>query len=109
MTKTKKKSSKYLDWLCTATCAPQLLQAKLFPNAKEVTETMACFEATTHLGPGYEWNNPDVTVFVVGDGHKPRTGATFACRTAWNVFSIDPLLAPLTYPFKRLTTYRAKV
>lgn len=92
-----------------AKCAPDLLANALFPNGKEVTETMACFEASNHLDSGYEWNNPNVTVFVVGDGHKPRTAATFACRTSWNTYSIDPLLAPKIYTIRRLSLIRRKI
>lgn len=104
-----KNKSKYLDWLVQSKCGADLLAAQLFPNAKEVTESVACFEATIHLNPGFEWNSPNVQCFVVGDGHKPRTAAVFACRTAWNVFSIDPVLAPRIYNIKRLNIFRKKI
>lgn len=67
------------------------------------------FEATRHLGPGFEWNNRDVVCFVVGDGHVPRTGATFAFRTGWRVFAVDPCLVPKIYDIQRLELRREKV
>jgi len=105
----KKNRSKYIDWLIRSKCGADLLAAGLFPNAKEVTESFACFEATMHLGEGFEWNNPEVVVFVVGDGHKPRTAATFACRTKWQAHSIDPVLTPRLYKFDRMYTHRKKI
>jgi hypothetical protein len=90
-------------------CGADLLGAGLFPNAKEVTESFACFDATTHLPDGFEWNRPEITVFVIGDGHKPRTAATFALRTKWTAFSIDPVLAPKSYTFQRLNCRRMKI
>lgn len=99
----------YINNFVQCKCAPDLLLANLFPNVKEITESWAMFEATNHLPVGYEWNNPDVTVVVVGDGHKPRTAAMFAHRTTWNAISIDPALVPHKYDFKRFTMYRDKV
>lgn len=99
--------SKYLDWLVTATCGPDLLKLGLFPNAKEVTETMACVEATKRLG--LNWSDASITVFVVGDGHRPRTAATFAHRTAWDAVSIDPALGTKFYDCKRLDIVPQKI
>jgi hypothetical protein len=64
---------------------------KLFPNAKELTESFGAFRAAVrHFR---DWmDDPCVTVACVGDGCRPRTGATFALRTRWNVISIDPAL-----------------
>lgn len=103
------KNSRYLDWLVTSKCGADMLENKLFPNAKEVTESFGCFNASKHLGDGWEWNRPDISVFVVGDGHRPRTAATFALRSNWNALSIDPLLVNKLYPFKRLELKRAKI
>lgn len=104
-----KRGSKYLDLFIQSTCAPDLLMHRLFPNSKEITESYAMFEATTHLPEGFEWNNSDVTVVVVGDGIRPRTAAMFAYRTKWNCVSIDPDMRPHCYDIQRLSVMRKKV
>ncbi len=105
----KKFHSAYLNSFVTSNCAPDLLINKLFPNAKEVTETWAMFEATRHLDPGYEWNNPNVVCYVVGDGVVPRTAAMFAFRTKWTCCSVDPALRPRKYDIQRLLLHRSKI
>ncbi len=105
----KKFHSAYINSFVTSLCAPDLLLNKLFPNGKEVTETWAMFEATRHLGPGYEWNNPNVLVYVIGDGVVPRTAAMFAFRTKWIAKSVDPAMRPVSYEIQRLNIHRIKV
>lgn len=110
-TKTQKQTyrSRYLDWFLASKCGVDLQALRVFPNAKEITESFAMFEATKYLCNPFFWNNPDVQCFCIGDGHKPRTAAMFAFRTAWNCFSVDPDLANLMYDVKRLTLVRKKI
>ena len=97
---------KYVDEFLNLTCAPLLLP--LFPNAKEVTESFGAFNAVRgHLPHNFQDDN--ITVFCVGDGHLPRTGATFACRTKWTVYSIDPLLHMKACRVARLTQINKKI
>lgn len=105
----KKWRSAYINSFVTSKCAPDLLLNGLFPNGKEVTESWAMFEATRHLGPGFEWNNRNVICYVIGDGHVPRTAAMFAYRTAWMCVSVDPLLVPKKYDIDRLILHRCKI
>ena len=64
---------------------------KLFPNAKEITESMAVYNTVRkHLQKDFPLNDSNITCLVVGDGYKPRTGTLFAFRTNWNVISVDP-------------------
>lgn len=103
---------RYIEEFVSLNCAPDMLALKLFPNAKEITETMACFNAVrTHIIPKYglEYRQKDVNVVVIGDGHKPRTGALFAMRTAWKVDSIDPLMDFDDNQVKRLRTWKSKI
>jgi hypothetical protein len=84
---------KYIDEFVKLKCSSNMLNNKLFPNGKEITESFACYNAVRK----YIWEkvspqNNDVIFFAVGDGHQPRTGATFAYRTKWTCISIDPLL-----------------
>lgn len=80
-------STRYAFELCGLKCAPALIP--LFPNFKEVSESFAAFAAVRLHLPELKPRDTDVTVIAVGDGSTPRTGATFALRTAWRAVSID--------------------
>ena len=43
--------SMYTNELLSLTCAPKLLELKLFPSAKELTESFACFNAVRLIDP----------------------------------------------------------
>ncbi|KAG6616580.1 Nucleic acid-binding, OB-fold [Phytophthora cinnamomi] len=80
-------------------CAPALLQHGLFPDAKEVTESMALFNAVRrYIEPksnGEELQNSEKHdgIVVVGDGNTPRTAAMFAFRMrGWKCYSVDPAM-----------------
>ncbi|OQR95215.1 hypothetical protein ACHHYP_00186 [Achlya hypogyna] len=79
-------------------CAPQLLEYGLFPDAKEVTETMGVFNAIRKLGLHVLDDNDTPSnlrngIVVVGDGMTPRTAAMFANRTkGWTCYSVDPIM-----------------
>lgn len=84
---------KYMEHFVKLKCAPDLLQMKLFPNAKEISESMGAFEAvTTHVlkGDFSQFGDKNTVMICVGDGVVPRTGALFKFRTSWNCISIDP-------------------
>jgi len=105
-----KRHSRYLDIFIGCKCAPDLLEHRLFPNTKEITESFAMYDASGKLPEGYEWNRKNVTCVVVGDGTKPRTGAMFAYRTAWNVVSIDPNMSNTYYgDINRFKTYKNRI
>lgn len=86
-------SLRYLDEFMRLRCAPDLLYYRLFPNAKEVTESLGAWNAVRqHVLPRVPvlQDDPDVRVFCVGDGHQPRTAALFAMMSRWRCWSIDP-------------------
>ena len=94
--------------------AADMLHLGLFPNAKEITESYAAFNAVRTKFKQYELSDPNVTVVSVGDGRTPRTAALFAFRTKWNCISIDPLLDTKKISYweeniKRLKCYPNKV
>ena len=90
-------------------CAPLLMQLKVFPNIKEITESVGAYIAIhDHLLKKVINREEGVQVFVVGDGKTPRTGALIACLTKWNVHSIDPVMEEKYWEIRRLKTYRAK-
>jgi hypothetical protein len=67
-----------------------LLELNLFPNVKEITESMAAYEGIKKVWDKVPPSEDSVVAFFPGDGYKPRTGALFAMRTAWKCVSIDP-------------------
>jgi DNA primase len=68
-----------------------MLALKLFPNAKEITESFAAYAAAReHIAA--DLKNENIAVLCVGDGRVPRTAATFAMRSRWTCFSVDPMM-----------------
>ncbi|KAG2393644.1 hypothetical protein C9374_007175 [Naegleria lovaniensis] len=84
----------YFNKLCVAMQFSQLLSLKLFPNAKEISESFSAYynirDYLIFSNRQDLLSNNNVICYVVADGNVPRTGATFACSTNWHVFSIDP-------------------
>lgn len=101
----KKPSLRYLDELVGLKCGSDLLALGLFPNAKEITESFSAFNAVRRnlarmglKGPE-AFGRRDINLVVVGDGNTPRTAATFAFRTRWACWSIDPRMKLKWYGF----------
>lgn len=105
-----KYDNRYLKRFFKLNTAPLLLESNVFPNIKEITESMGAFAAIqNHLVGKYVDRSGDVDVFVVGDGNSPRTGALIACLTKWDVVSVDPRMRDKAWNIKRLRTYKNKV
>jgi hypothetical protein len=85
-------SSRYLDRFVRTTVGARLAQAKVFPNAKEVTESYAARAAALRYHQAFPPADPDILLIAVADGSTPRTAATFALHTAWACHSVDPRL-----------------
>lgn len=83
---------RYLNELVGLTVGAKMLEMGLFPNAKEVSESFSAYAAARAHLPWFSLGDPGVTLVAVGDGCTPRTGATFAMRSAWRCFSVDPAL-----------------
>jgi hypothetical protein len=105
----------YLKEFFDLKCIPDIISLKLFPNLKEVTESMGAFYAVQKyiLDNNFQlFKNPKIAAISVGDGSTPRTAALFAFRTNWNCYSIDPMLHTEREEFKtirRLTMIKDKV
>ena len=89
--------SRYVTELLKLACAPELVRLRLFPDAKELTESFAANNAArSFLYPrGAERGRVDpadaaVTCVAVGDGTTPRTAALFAFLTRWHCVAVDP-------------------
>ena len=107
-------NTRYINQFFALRTAPELLPYFAGDEngaAKEVTEAFGLLRAyekhTTH-----SMKNPDVKVVIVGDGVRPRCGATFAYLTKASVISIDPN-ANLNFPplkaAQRLTVIKSKI
>ena len=102
-------TKRYFDELVQLSSAPLILDLKMFPNAKEITESMGMFNAIRQytdlaLNGGYN-------CIVVGDGHTPRTASLMAVRTNYECFSVDPVMRekPSWGRIKRLYSYRNQI
>jgi hypothetical protein len=92
--------NKYLSEYLRLKCCPDMSGAGLWPNAKEITESMGAFQAVVnHILPGEDravkqknLGRKDIGLVSVGDGGTPRTAALFAYRSSWECWSIDPVL-----------------
>lgn len=102
-------SVRYIDELCHLDCTPDLFEMSLFPDSKEITESMAAFHAlrkvlgisslpqgniassdsqdtssAAKIAPHKFPPNSDIStrdaIVVVGDGCTPRTAALCAYR-----------------------------
>jgi len=94
---------RYLNEFTKLKCAPDLLAWGLFPNAKEITESLGAYNAIRkHIR--WDLGDPTNNCVVVGDGNTPRTAAVIACRSNWNVVSIDPRMKKKHWPIRKLTT-----
>ena len=126
---------KYFDEAMRLNCFRDLLAWGVFPDAKELTESFGAFHAVRKNLVGgrdekffggfhavrksdeksldwkLEYKDDHVCVICVGDGSTPRTGATFAVRSNWHVFSVDPNLKLLEKwePIKRLHLRKGKI
>lgn len=103
--------TRYMNEFIKCRCSADLPEWGMFPNAKEVTESVGAYNALRQFlhKKGTLFNEPH-TCFVVGDGSTPRTGALIACRTAWHVTSIDPNLNGKEYShIRRLSLVKAKI
>lgn len=105
-----KPAMKYMTEFLSMKCAPDLLAHDLFPNAKELAESMAAYAAVRKHLSAFPMDDPGTVLLSVGDGHVPRTAALFAYRTAWTCHSIDPCMRRLDWGEKiqRLESWQAK-
>lgn len=101
-------NNKYVSRFFKLKAAGDLMNTRYFPNLKELTESMAAFEAVQQARV-FAPNDRDVVLVSVADGHKPRTGALFAFRTAWTCYSVDPVLNVPVDKVQRLYCHKTKI
>lgn len=97
--------SRYCNDIFRLNCFQDILERRLFPNVKEITESQAGYHAVQeHLMTSLDQMRIGnyIRLIAVGDGVTPRTGALFAFRTKWECISIDPALRVADYRVDRL-------
>lgn len=100
----------YIDQFINLNCAPDLLAAKLFPNAKEITESMAALAAVRKAVGVQRFGDPSIKLIDVGCGHTPRTAALMACVTRWNCDAVDPEVNSMkAWGIERLMCHKARI
>lgn len=107
-----KSISKHMRHFIAYNCAEDILARKIFPNGKEITESMAAFEGVRkHIVRSDKLlKKKDITLVSVGDGNTPRTAALFAFLTKWQCVSIDPNMKEgIDWEVDRLKIYKSRV
>jgi len=85
----------YVDKLFSLACFPELVALRVFPSAKDVSESMAALAAARrHLDGDGRPAGAVVRCVVVGDGNTPRTATLAAFLTEWQCVSVDPAMKP---------------
>ena len=90
----RKPSTVYLDEFFRLRCASDILAKGIFyvnNPAKEISESMAVFNAVRRTAGDSIFHSPTNLLVSVGDGSTPRTAGLFAFRSKMSCFSIDPL------------------
>lgn len=106
--------SKYLQRFISLNSAVDMLELKLFPNLKEIGESMSMFYTVQDKLMVWDnnitRNDEDIRVVVVGDGVVPRTACLFNYMTRWHTWSIDPTMRNRNYDkVKRLTVIGKRI
>jgi len=104
---------KYVNRFIGWNSAAEMLEMKLFPNIKEIAESVSMLYCVEQKLMGWdtdiEKKREDINVVVIGDGVSPRTACVFAFHTNWNCYSIDPLLRKEEYPVRKLKVYQKEI
>ena len=101
---------KYLNEFHKLKCSADIVPLRLFPNAKEITESMGAYHAVlNHIE--CDKDDPSTLLISVGDGNTPRTAGLFAFLTKWDCLSVDPRLKtkPEFKAIKRLAIVPEKI
>lgn len=100
----------YLTDFINMKCSPDILATRVFPNAKEITESMGAFVAhRKNLLSFCGFGDRSRTAFVIGDGSTPRTGVLLAFLTRWSVVSLDPNMKGEWSGIERIRTAPIKI
>eukprot|EP00943_MAST-04B_sp_MAST-4B-sp1_P007990 g7990.t1 len=96
--------SQHLDAVWSLKCFKKLVELEVFPDAKDISESMGAFRAATlysHLELNCDnnndiiktrsrWKQQNIWCLCIGDGSTPRTATLISFLTSWNLISVDP-------------------
>lgn len=96
----------YVDQFLRLPGAAGLIERRLFPNSKEISESMAVWFALRGVliehGGLSQLGRRDALAVVPGDGTTPKTAALMAATSAWKTLAIDPRLRPRQWDLERV-------
>ncbi len=106
--------AKYIERYFAIKKFEKIVKYDLFPNLKEVSESMSMFYVVLEkILPLIDSNRSleNVTIVVVGDGTKPRTASLFNFLSKATTYSIDPLMVErdMFSEIKRLTVKKDEI
>lgn len=79
----------YVDKVFGKSCFPDLVQLKVFPGAKDVSEAYAALHAVWQHFPVASLEGRVLCV-CIGDGSTPRSAALASFLTQWHCIAVDP-------------------
>lgn len=100
---------RYLNEFISLNCSADLLARGIYPDAKEITESMAAFNAVRRWCRTYDMNDDTILAVFPGDGSTPRTAALFAFRTKWQCISVDPALKKTDWGIDHLICIKERI
>lgn len=104
------RTPRYINQFIRKHCAIDLLQLNMFPDAKEITETLGVFNA---IKKDYatQFKYDDVLLVDVACGGTPRIAAWTVFNTKWKAIAIDPnLRSPENFAtIQNLETFTARI
>ena len=94
--------SNHLDRVFSLRCFQDLVRLRVFPDAKDISESFGALQAALRDGVGDGTSASakaaekldHVLCLSVGDGATARTATLAAFLTGWHAVSVDPLLRP---------------
>lgn len=110
----KKISAKYINRYISLNSSAEMQELNLFPNVKEIQESFALWDIINwFILPRDETIKRDsesLHVYVIGDGHTPRTAGLIAFMSKWMCVSVDPEMREDKYKntVKRLWPVKCK-
>lgn len=99
-------TDRMINELLRLECAPGILATRVFPDAKELSESMGAFESVREglmeVDRDDLLRDPNVVFYDVGAGKAPRNAVIAAFRSRWKCVAIDPVLGPMTEPLRKV-------
>ncbi len=94
-------NAKYINWYISLNSSAEMQELRLFPNVKEVQETLSIyyniFDKISLLDTNIKRDNNRIATFSFGDGVSPRLAGFLSFMTKWTNYSIDPLMREEEY------------